>query len=81
MKRKDLMLIGFVALIGSAISFFVSNSLISPPSDRRQSVEIAPAIDTDFQRPPSDYFNQESVNPTQTIEIGDDQNDQPFTTE
>lgn len=81
MKRKDFMLIIVVVLVAAVFSFVVSGFFISTPEDRSQSVEIAEPINPEFQRPPAAYFNQEAINPTQTIEIGEDSNEQPFDTE
>ncbi len=81
MKKKDLLLIGVVVIIAAIISFVVSGSFITTPEDRKQKVEIVDAISTEFTRPPAKYFNSKSVNPTQTIQIGQDPNNKPFGTE
>jgi hypothetical protein len=81
MKRKDFLLIAVVIILASVISIVISSAFISSESDRQQSVETVEALPSEFDRPPTDYFNEESVNPTQDIEIGDDPNNQPFDTE
>ena len=81
MKRKDLLLIAVVIILATVISIIVSSVFISSESDRQQSVETVDALPSEFDRPGDDYFNEESVNPTQVIEIGEDANNQPFDTE
>ena len=81
MKRKDFMMIMMVVAIAAVFSFIVSGMFISTPDDREQTVETAEAISAELQRPPVEYFNQEAINPTRTIEIGDESNNQPFDTE
>ena len=81
MKRKDIMMIVVVVLIAAIFSSVVSGMFITTPEDREQTVEVSSPITSELQRPPADYFNQEAINPTQTIQIGDDSNKQPFDTE
>jgi hypothetical protein len=77
MKSKDIGLISFVAIISAILSIILSN-LIVPSSDKNQTVETVEVIKADFQRPPAQYFNSESVNPTQEIRIGQDEGSNPF---
>jgi hypothetical protein len=77
MKSKDIGLIVVIALISAVLSIVVSNFII-PSSDREQTVETVGPINSEFQRPPEAYFNSESINPTQEIEIGQDENNNPF---
>lgn len=81
MRRKDVMLIIVAGLVAGVISFIISGTFITTSEDRQQNVETAVPIETSFERPPAEYFNQDAINPTQTIEIGDDPNNQPFDTE
>jgi lipopolysaccharide export LptBFGC system permease protein LptF len=81
MKRKDVMLIIVVGIFAAIISFIISGTFITTSEDRQQNVETAAPIETSFERPPAEYFNQDALNPTQTIQIGDDPNNQPFDTE
>jgi hypothetical protein len=77
MKSKDLGLVAFVAIVSAVLSIILSN-LIVPGADKNQKVEVVEVITAEFQRPPSQYFNQESVNPTQEIRIGQDEGSNPF---
>lgn len=77
MQRKDFMLIGVVAIISAALSIVLSSLLISS-DDKKQSAEVVESISSVFERPPEAYFNENSINPTQEIEIQQDPNSNPF---
>lgn len=77
MKSKDIGLIAIIAVFSAIISIIASNYLI-PSGDKQQSVEVIGPISSDFQRPPDEYYNQDSINPTQEIKIGEDENSKPF---
>lgn len=78
MKQKDIALIVLAGFIGAILSYFVSNALFASPENRQEEVEVVERISTDFPIPDKRYFNSESVNPTQLIQIGDNPNSQPF---
>ncbi len=78
MKQKDIAVIAFIVGISAFISILVSKTFISTPKNRQQKVEVVEKITSDFTRPDAKYFNKDSVNPTQTIQIGDNSNTKPF---
>lgn len=78
MKQKDYLLIVVVVIITGVTSFIASNFLISSPKNRQEKVEVVGKITDEFVEPNPKYFNDQSVNPTRTIQIGDSQNPQPF---
>ncbi len=78
MKQKDLPLIIIVVVVSAIFSFVVSNILFASPKDRKTKVEVVSPITSDFNQPDQKYFNAQSVNPTQLIQIGDSNNQQPF---
>lgn len=78
MKQKDIAIIIAVVFVSGVLSFFISNALFASPKNLQTKVEVVDPITADFPEPDNRYFNNESVNPTQTITIGDGQNQQPF---
>lgn len=78
MKQKDIILIIVIVFISGVLSFFISNALFAKPEDRKTEVEVVELISSEY--PPVDqrYFNQDSVDPTQLIQIGNQNNTQPF---
>ena len=78
MKQKDITLIAVVVFISAISSFLLSKSLISSPKSRHQKVEVVQVITSDFLPPDARYFNSNSIDPTQVITIGQNNNSNPF---
>jgi len=78
MKQKDIALIIVVTFLSGIISLFASNALFASPKNRQQKVEVVEAISASFPTPSTKYFNSESINPTELIQIGTSQNPNPF---
>lgn len=70
MKQKDMIVLLVIVFIAGFASYFVSKSLFSGDKTKVQ-VKRVQAIDPDFNEPSDKYYNGDSVNPTQTITIGD----------
>jgi hypothetical protein len=78
MKQKDILLIAVVIIISTVVSVLLCNKLISSPKNRHQKVEVVDPISAEFKQPDAKYFNSNSIDPTQTIQIGGNNNPQPF---
>ncbi len=78
MKQKDLLTIAVVIIISGVISFVLSGMFFSSSEQRSQEVEVIDEISSDFPKPNKEYFNAESVNPAQPVEIGGSTNANPF---
>lgn len=48
------------------------------PHNLQQQVEVVPTITSDFPAPDKQYFNSDSIDPTQLIQIGSNTNPAPF---
>ena len=77
-KQKDIALILIMVFVSAVVAILVSKFVFAKPADREQTAEIVDVISPDFAQPPSKYFNSDSVNPTQQIEIGNSSNPNPF---
>jgi len=77
MKSKDIGVLVFVAVVSGILSILLSN-LIIPSSEKTQTVEVVEVLSAQFNRPPRQYFNENSINPTQEIRIGQDEGSTPF---
>ena len=77
MKQKDIALIVVVAVISIVVATLASNVLIGS-GGRQQEAEVVDAISATFESPSQDYFNSQSVDPTQIIRIGENANPTPF---
>lgn len=78
MKQKDYMLILVAVFFGGIVSFFVSTLIFSSPKSRQTEVEVVEKISPEFNYPDKKYFNDQSINPTKLIQIGDNNNPNPF---
>jgi len=78
MKQKDIALVLVMAFIGAIAALVLSQLLFSTPKNRSQTAETVDVITADFPQPPAIYFNANSINPTQQIEIGAGNNPNPF---
>lgn len=77
MKQKDIALILVVIIVSGFTSFIVSKKIFSTDQDRSVEVKTVEVISTEFTEPDKKYFNDQSINPTQTIIIGDNQAPSP----
>ncbi|CAN5697841.1 hypothetical protein BH23PAT2_BH23PAT2_03130 [soil metagenome] len=79
MRKKDITLIIVVVFISAVISFLLSGYIVGNPETEPQSAEKVEDITTDFNEPSTSYYNNEAINPTQLIRIGDEEGNQsPF---
>lgn len=78
MKQKDIVLVIVIAFVSAIISFVVSNALFASPKSRNQTIEVVQAINANFPSPNAKYFNNQSIDPTQLIQIGSSNNNAPF---
>lgn len=78
MKQKDVALIIVIAFVSAIVSLVASRLLFASPQNRQQQVQVVPAITASFPSPDSRYFNSSSIDPTQLIQIGNNNNTNPF---
>jgi hypothetical protein len=78
MKQKDIALFIIIAAVSGIISFFAARAIFVSPQHRKLEAEIVTPISTDFTHPSNKYFNANSINPTQQIQIGNSENTAPF---
>lgn len=79
MKSRDILLLVVVGFFSGVVSIIASNFIFTSASNRDMTAEVVDPISSEFQRPDPNFFNQDSINPTQLIEIGgSDERRQPF---
>jgi len=78
MKQKDLALIIGVAGFSVVIAFVLANILIGSPDNRQTKVKTYQKLSSQFSEADKRYFNDQSINPTQTVQIGDNSNPKIF---
>lgn len=79
MKQKDYFLIGVIGFVSAIFSYFLSGVFFNQPESRSTEVEVVREITSDMPTPDKAYFNENAINPTKLIQIGDSSNNQtPF---
>lgn len=78
MTKKDLGVLLAIAFFAVVFSMVLSNLLFTPKSAKELKAQKIDQIQSAFERPDKKYFNSESINPTQVIQIGDSPNAEPF---
>jgi len=78
MKQKDLALILVVAIVSAVFSLVISGAVFASAKNKRQTAQVVPVITSTFQAPSAKYFNAQSINPTQPIQIGTSSNTNAF---
>ncbi len=78
MKQKDIVTIVIVVFVSIVLSVVISGKIFAPPKARQQQVEAIQSISTNFPLPSKKYFNSQSIDPTQLIQIGNNSNQTPF---
>ncbi len=78
MKRSDIGLIIAVVIVAGFMSLITSRILFSPKKTQNLSAQKVEAIKAEFSPPDEKFFNNDSINPTQLIKIGDTENTKPF---
>ena len=79
MKQKDIAALFGVIGFSAILSYVICSKIITPPSNRKQKVEVVEKIVADFNvKDLQKYFSDNSVNPTKLIEIAPNSNNQPF---
>jgi hypothetical protein len=77
-RKKDLPLIIVIGFVSLVFSLILSNLLFNSSAHKQlDSAKVTP-ITTEFSEPDKVYFNEQSINPTQKIQINENSNEQPF---
>jgi len=77
-KQKDIALVLVVVFVSAVLSLVLSRVIFATPQNRQQTAEKVDVITPDFTQLPREYFNADAINPTKRIQIGSDNNPNPF---
>jgi mannitol-specific phosphotransferase system IIBC component len=78
MKQKDIATIAVVAIVAAVISLLVTQTIFVSKKSRELTAETVEPINATFNQPDKTVFNQNAINPTQLIQIGDSTRSTPF---
>ena len=71
MKRTDIAMIIFIASISVLVSYFVARSVLGDVKSEAVTVKTADPITSDVNPPDERIFNEDAVNPTVEVFIGE----------
>lgn len=78
MKQKDIALIVVVAIVSGVISIFITSTFVVGKSTKELKAETVSPISSTFDKPDDQVFNSNAINPTQLIQIGENNNQNPL---
>lgn len=79
MKQKDIAMLVLITSLSLIVSYFLGNALFGGESSRQAQVEKVQPITSEFTQPDAAIFNDDAINLTETIKIGDTTSTNPFT--
>jgi hypothetical protein len=78
LKQSDIAMLVLIVAISLIASYLVGDALINTSANREVEVQVISPISDQFTTPSADIFVDDFINPTELIEIGNSNNNQPF---
>lgn len=78
MKKNEIALLILIVAISIGIAYAIGQSIFGKATTKPVEVETVNAISADIEQPSESVFNQNGINPTVPVKIGDPSNQQPF---
>lgn len=78
MKQKDIALIIIVIFVGGVFSVIMTKTVFVSTTSKQQTAQKIEPISNEFKEADKTVFNQNAINPTKLIRIGDESNTSPF---
>ncbi|MBR3204709.1 hypothetical protein IKF81_03455 [Candidatus Saccharibacteria bacterium] len=70
MKPSDYFSVFGLAIVGTIIGYFLTNSLLGDPADKSVSFEYIETVSADLVEPDAELFNSGAINPTVEVYVG-----------
>ncbi len=71
MKNSDIAALILIASLSVVVAYFVASAVIGKPSSASVKVKTIEPISAEVQEPDKSIFNEDAINPTVEVEIGD----------
>ena len=78
MKKSDWAMIVLIVAIAGIASYFAASALLPDPTKNPQTVPTAEPITAEVSEPSEKIFNENAINPTVRVTIGDQNVRPPF---
>lgn len=71
MKQSDIAALIVISSITVLVAYFVADYFIGSPTSESQKVDTIIKINPEVKKPDSSIFNEDAINPTVEVVIGD----------
>jgi hypothetical protein len=78
MKQKDILLFVVIGFFSFVVALLLSSMLLNTEDNKKLEAAVVTPITTEFDDEDKPYFGENATNPTQTIKINENSNEQPF---
>lgn len=78
MKKNEIALLVLIVAISIGIAYAVGQSIFGKATTKPVDVETVTTISSEIEQPNETIFNENAINPTVPVRIGDPSNQQPF---
>lgn len=78
MKKNEIAFLILIIGITVGIAYAAGQAIFGNATTKPVDVETATKISADIQKPSENIFNENAINPTVSVRIGDTNNEQPF---
>jgi hypothetical protein len=78
MKQQDIATLAVVVIVSGVFSFMLTSLVLLPKNKRELTVQKVDPITSNFPEADKKVFNEQAINPTKLIQIGDNSNSTPF---
>ncbi len=78
MKKNEIAFLILVIAVSVGIAYAVGQSIFGNATTKPVDVETATEISSQIETPSDQIFNDNAINPTVPVKIGDPSNQQPF---
>lgn len=79
MKKSEIALIILIVSIVAFATYLIINTFVSKATAQSVEVEVVEVITSEVVEPDPAIFNEDAINPTVKVKIGDQSGQQPFT--
>ncbi len=81
MKSREWGIIAVIVIVSSVASLFIARAIFGGGDTSVLKSQVVEPIPSSISLPDKTYFNDQSINPTTQINIGEDSNPTPFNDE
>lgn len=78
MKKNDIAVLILIVAMSLGLAYVLANSLLGGIKQTSVKVEVVEKIQSSVPDPDPTIFNEDAINPSVEIKIGESTNEQPF---